>query len=621
MEQQKKQIAISVIVLTALVSAFFFCLHRDKKPVLYGDALGYYLYLPSTFIYHNFYSQDSLPANRDIPSDVTWYVAQHRADPVSPKGYHLNQYTYGIALMEAPFFLVAHAYAAITGTDSNGFTGVYLLMLWVSTWFYVLLGCILTYRILCRFSPPLTALCTVCLIFLGSNLFWFTWIQPGMAHTSLFFLYAALSWLSIRIREYPSKSRFIAMGFCIGLITLIRPTDIICVLIPLCYQVYDMASAREKVRFLWTHRSGVLLLILVAAVPMIPQLIYWKLLSGTYLYYSYGDQKFYWKSPKILEGLFYAKNGWLAYSPLFFGSLAGLFLLRRYRDFAWAIWLLLPLYIYIIYSWYCYNYINGFGSRPMIHLYPLLAIPMAVLLQRIAESRAWIKGICGLLILAAVYVNLNLSTRQVKGQLVSDNSYFNYNLQLLFRNHLGYNQFVSRDNGIRQPDPGQVQFLKTLQCLDYEDSLSGQYLPDPVRESGYVYGVRQGEPYPPSTIEIVYTPEVFGKARWIRCKGRFCASGESGGGTAQVLVLGIYRGDTNLEWASCTIGNKIGIAGDREKEREFSQDKAITGTWGEVYFYMPVPGNIRAGDKISFLVWNIAERPLLMDDLCLELYQ
>ncbi len=43
---------------------------------------------------------------------------------------------------------------------------------------------------------------------------------------------------------------FIIMGFVCGLITLIRPTDVLCLLIPLLYNVYNKETIRKKVLFI-----------------------------------------------------------------------------------------------------------------------------------------------------------------------------------------------------------------------------------------------------------------------------------------------------------------------------------------------------------------------------------
>ena len=85
--------ALSFVVL-------FFAKWGRTSYVFYGDALGYYYYLPATFVYHNFHQIEKLPADRGLEHHVLHYAMEFEQNPRSPKGYLINQYTYGVALME-----------------------------------------------------------------------------------------------------------------------------------------------------------------------------------------------------------------------------------------------------------------------------------------------------------------------------------------------------------------------------------------------------------------------------------------------------------------------------------------------------------------------------------------
>ncbi|MBK6328997.1 MAG: hypothetical protein IPF62_00245 [Bacteroidetes bacterium] len=100
----------------------FYNFYGKKSYTFYGDALGYYLYLPSTFIYHNLQSIEQLPTDKQIDQSVIHYTQSiPNLNPKSPKGYYVNQYTYGVALMELPFFAIAHFYEKV-----NHFRGQWL---------------------------------------------------------------------------------------------------------------------------------------------------------------------------------------------------------------------------------------------------------------------------------------------------------------------------------------------------------------------------------------------------------------------------------------------------------------------------------------------------------------
>jgi hypothetical protein len=99
-----------------------------------------------------------------------------RKDPNDTTKYIINQYTYGVALMEAPFFAVAHMYEL-----ANGYTGAYEWLIKLSSLVYTLLRLMLVYATLRRFFDETPALAATMLLFVGTNLFWFTIQQTGMS--------------------------------------------------------------------------------------------------------------------------------------------------------------------------------------------------------------------------------------------------------------------------------------------------------------------------------------------------------------------------------------------------------------------------------------------------------
>ncbi|MCV5838246.1 hypothetical protein OFN62_35470, partial [Escherichia coli] len=62
MSRTARMLNVVLLVAAVLTGGRFYAEHHHRKPVLYGDAMGYYLYLPSTFIYHNHRSIAELPA-------------------------------------------------------------------------------------------------------------------------------------------------------------------------------------------------------------------------------------------------------------------------------------------------------------------------------------------------------------------------------------------------------------------------------------------------------------------------------------------------------------------------------------------------------------------------------
>ena len=609
MIQQLKSKLVVIVVVAITVICFFTA--GIKKDTFYGDGLGYYLYLPSTFIYHNLKDPGAMPAGNGVGYGEMWYFNEMKVNK-TPTGYLLDQYTYGVALMESPFFFAAHLYEKATGGLANGYSDAYNNMIKLGGLIYALMGLLLLFRILCFYFSRDTSVLTVAIIFLCTNLFWFSVFQAGMSHVILFFLYTLVIFLTIKVHSRPSAALLLLLAITTGLITLIRPVDIICLAIPLLYNVYDKESLRQKIAFLKGHLRYLPLFLLTFFILAIPQFLYWKAATGHYISYSYGDQSFHWKHPRIIEGLLYYCNGWLPYSPVMAFALAGLLLYRRINKWALCILLLLPVYIYVIYSWYCYNYINGLGSRPMIHMYPLLALSLAAFLEYALRLRPFFKGSLAAMLLFFLALNISYSHQQVLGILSSEESNMAYNYQILFRSRLSYADLATRDLAQRQPDTAQLEKTATLLQVHYNDSLSANYIRDSSGGDRYVYHMRDTDSQVPVGM-VIYNKKTFGNAQFFKFSGKFMYTS----------APDYWKHQVGIQWPDgiarfCGIENKIYDAAD---PKPIALDHFTVNKWGTMYFFIKLRRSLKDGDKIELFIRNIGKKELFMDDLTLELYK
>ncbi|MBS1584027.1 MAG: glycosyltransferase family 39 protein [Bacteroidetes bacterium] len=611
-----------LILVTIAISVLFLVNNGIRRGSFYGDSMGYYLYLPAVFIYHNLSRPDVIPQDKMAPGAkaVQWYVgAMSKENTVN--GNFVDQYTYGVALMELPFFVLAYTYEKITGVQPDGYSDIYDYAIKLSAIVYSLLGLMLVYRILRRYFNENQSIITIVALLLGTNLFWFTLCQAGMAHIPLFFLYALLMQLCIKMHERQSWSTFLGAGFVAGLCAVIRPTDVLCLLIPLLYGVYSRATLKAKLVFIRNNIGGIGLFIAGFILPLVPQFMYWKALTGQWLYYSYGSQSFNWDKPRIIEGLFYFKNGWLPYSLVMIFSLLGLFIVRYYKSWALSIWALLPVYVYVIYSWYCFNYINGLGSRPMIHVYPLLALPLAAFIKFISDRRVYIRVAFFAVVLFFASVNICNSMQQAQNTLFSEDSNMMFNLQTLYRMHLRYKDFVCMDNGIVQPDSDKMEKVIGLAYQGFEDTSGDHYVKDADKPGGVVYHMLQGQEYLPSDLEVIYDKARFGPNKWLKCSGNFKCTVIPGYYDHHLLVLGVLHDGKFISWSACKIDNKIGLVERSGNRQEINIYHHELDKWGQVYFFVPIPKDIQQGDQIRLSVWNIAKLEMYLDDLSLDLYR
>jgi len=375
--------------------------HKLKQNILYGDAEGYYLYLPAIFIHGTFVQ---LPVRAD--NQMMLYEDTEK---------RYTKYTCGVAMLEAPFSLVAHAIAsARQETDYKGFEGYskhYLKAISLAATVYVLIGLWLLQVALQRYVPKAAAVLTVLTLYFGTNLFYYSIEEPGMSHAYSFFLFSWFVYLVPSYYERPAIWRNLLLGSIAGLIVLIRPTNLLLLLYLFFFETRNLEDLSKRLHFFREHFWKSLFFPLAALVPFIPQICYWYYISGDLILYSYQNEGFiYWQNPKIWNVFFHIKGGWLLFTPL------GLLLLA---SMIWAavrnavqgrvILLIFLLAVYAFGSWWCWWFGGAFGYRSMVEFYVLMAFPFGYALHRIYTSRNFFLLILTSLLLSlCVYFNLGM---------------------------------------------------------------------------------------------------------------------------------------------------------------------------------------------------------------------
>lgn len=319
---------------------------------------------------------------------------------------HVVRMTMGVSVLQFPFFITAHVITKkLTSYPADGFSRVYKIMVYLSALVYGLLGAVLLRQVLRRYFSEITAAITLGCLYLGTNLFYYLVNEAPMSHAYNFFLVSALCFFTIKWKEAPDLFYSSILGLILGLIVLIRPVNIVFAAIPVLYGTTEISSFRDKFRFLLENWLQFVFIGIFALLACIPQAAYWKYTTGEWLYYSYGDERLLFNHPHILDGLFSFRKGWFIYTPIMLLVLPGLFLLRKASGWKWILWTVFPLFIYVVYSWWCWWYGGSFGSRPMIDIYPLLAIPFAASIQKLLQLN-WYKIPAFVLVLFFVFLNL-----------------------------------------------------------------------------------------------------------------------------------------------------------------------------------------------------------------------
>jgi hypothetical protein len=613
---RKNHLALLLFIAAAYLGGFFL-LGRWQTSFYYGDTNGYYLHLVSFFVNGDV---GDYGASIERLLEVNPNSVDPREDVygirLTEKGRRYIKYTLGVPVMETPFFLLAHAYASWSPHfAADGWSKPYLLLVGLSTLCYLLVGMYLLLGVLERYFRPREALLSVLTIALATNLFYHgTYVT--MAHGFLFFDYCLLIWLSDKFYRSPRPGLALAIGAVVGLIALTRVPEVISLLIPLLWGVSSWAGLRERLRFFFVERYGLLLLAgagLLAVFAL--QIAYWHYVSGQFIFNPYDGEGFNFLQPNIYKGWFHFANGWLIYTPVMALSLIGWLFLPRYAPGKLLpIALFVFLHAYIHYSYYAWTYFPGLGSRPMVETYPLLAFGLAACIA-VMLRRRWLAVLLGALLLFFTWLNLFQTWQMKEGIIWSErgNQAFYFETFGALKPHR--NALLAYDLHERQPDSTKLQRIGTLWSEGFEHDRLPGISSEIVRAGEKALFIPSGE---------------------LVLEGNIPLEGVSSGDWLRVRLDAYVRGHEriwNRDWCAGLVLIFQDEQGKRRKYRRFKISPYIgnesgsiwhtgeTDQWADIHFFIQVPRRLQPGWSLKAYLLNDYEQKLFVDELRIDHYR
>lgn len=392
-----------IVILVLFISIPFinFSHHKwqQNEGVIVWDIKQYYAYLPATIIHHDL-SLDFMEEDPEFYNKWIW-------PSISPIGKKTIITTMGLSFLYSPFFLIAHSYSSISQKyEANGYSKPYHIALTFSALFYLLLGLFFLRKTLLRFySEKITAL-TLFLIAAGTNLMFYSSYEAPMSHCYNFALISIFFYLTIQWHKKRSLKNTILLGALGGLIALIRPTNIIVLLIIPLYGIKTFKDLKIQLASIFSDWKKLLSMVAAFITVWLPQFFYWKYVSGKFFYFSYGEigGKFFFDNPQLYKFLFSYEKGWLVYTPIMLIAIVGfIFLYKKNRNVFWPTISLTVLSVYILSSWWSWWFGGGFGQRSMVDYYGILALPLAAFIEYFSTRKVLKYTIPGLLIILASF--------------------------------------------------------------------------------------------------------------------------------------------------------------------------------------------------------------------------
>ncbi|MBS1783783.1 MAG: hypothetical protein JSS78_12020 [Bacteroidetes bacterium] len=354
--------------------------HNRPLVVTTWDAFGYYAYLPSFFIYKDAKSLswiDSVDRKYHVTGGDGWQAEKLK------NGNYTFKYLGGVALMQMPLFFVGHWFAQLFHYPQDGFSPPYQYAISYGAILYCLLGLLILRRTLLSYFNDVIVALTLLLIALATNLMQYAADDNGQSHVYIFLLYAIILAASHAWHKKPKALLALIIGYIVGLATMSRPTEAIMFLIPLLWNTNGKSVALGKWQLVRRNQSHIYIALLGGILGILPQLIYWKYSTGSFIY-DVGS-KWVFLNPWF-RVLFGWEKGWFIYTPITIFFVIGLFFLKKF-PFKNAILWFCVLNIWIIISWDDWRYGGSYSTRALVQSYPVFAFAFAAFLNQVFLGR------------------------------------------------------------------------------------------------------------------------------------------------------------------------------------------------------------------------------------------
>jgi len=412
--ENKNNSVLLLVVIGVLLFSIHLHLKLWNKPhrIITSDVLSYYAYIPATFIYKDL--SFSFTGGDFEKYKFKFWLFKTKDNKIA------IMTTMGLSILWLPFFLIAHILAPILGFEADGYSPPYKFALLISSLFYLLIGLLFLKKVLDKYFKPVITSITIILIVLGTNLLYYTTIEATVSHSYSFSLICIFIYVTISWHRKPHVANSVVVGLLAGLITLIRPSNILVLIIFILWKISSFKELRERVLLFIRLYYLVLIMMISFLIVWIPQFIYWKYISGSFLFNTYGanDAGFFFGNPQVFHTLFSYRKGWLVYTPLMIFALIGIFMVNKYIPRArLSIVVFVLLNIYIISSWWCWWYGGSFGQRPFVDHYGIYALGIAAFIKWTIQKQHLIKFISFAIIVMFVFLNLFQTVQYFNGAI------------------------------------------------------------------------------------------------------------------------------------------------------------------------------------------------------------
>ncbi|MBP6942797.1 MAG: hypothetical protein KBB55_02015 [Candidatus Buchananbacteria bacterium] len=389
------KIALNLLI---IFSVGLFIIANTPSPIrIEGDGVFYYSWLHTIVWDHDINVRNQLEQFARYDRGSQWFVGNNK---VTATNYTPNAYPFGSAIMWLPFVLVAQLIALMLNI-ADGYSWPYVLAINFSGVVFGIGAAIFIYLSLKRFVSQRSAIIATAGVVLATPWIYYQQFEPFMSHVPALFVISAW-WYLVLNKYYHEKSSWLLVSLLTFLIVAIRWQNMLLLIayVPLLWPVFAKLRLGEQIQTNWRELAKRILIIAIPVVIFwLIQMQVWHIIYGSYFLTPQGTH-FVRTEFHLLYTLFSTNRGVISWSPIFALVLVGLgYLWKREKVLAMSI-----AGVFIL-QWVLNSSLNdlgggdAFGGRRYIETLPFLALPLALVVEKIK----WKKLITILIVLLIIW--------------------------------------------------------------------------------------------------------------------------------------------------------------------------------------------------------------------------
>jgi len=463
--------AVFICSLILLSILFLFSKNEWHKKTLSTDGRGYYYYLPTLILNHDFsYQTTKFECEKMYGNEIS-----HHTILKDKEGNHFNKTFPGVAIWQTPGFLVASGISYIAGQPVNGFNKIYMFFIAATGLLALLIGYFFLRKLLISYSiNKLYASIIIAAIIYGSNVYYYGLANPSMAHVYSFASISVFLWFCRIYFKQLRKTDLYKAFFMLGLIFLLRPTNVL-ILLFVPFFAEDKETFISIFRRQLTHYKELFIAVGIAASMVLILPFLWKIQTGHWFIWNYANEGFYWGNPKLIQVLFSFRNGLFIWSPILMIALF-MFLLSRIDYWKKIIFLLFFFVnLYVISAWWTFYYGGGFGHRAWCDFVGVFIIVFALSIDQIKFRKTWH-------VITLVLIGLSIFQGAQLSKGIISNDYMNWEAY-----KLSFLKYSNEHIGLCHATLDIKQFGE-VESIHYKKHLSYDSEPEIIFDANREYG-------------------------------------------------------------------------------------------------------------------------------------